>query len=307
MTKRAVFWIGVVAALAATAVSAMVARADDPRFGDVHSSLSPSIVNAGSDVLYSATWQYIDNRTLTHASVVITVPDGWTLVPPSKPTGCTQSSMTITCDRGTIRGPTTITQDVELQTDAVPLDTQTVTSELVFYEGPFNPGRSQHVANDPASTTVISADQSTEPNRAGKCVSENGGSLSTATGVGGSSTSALVPSTTALCTPVSIIEEARDNATEGCFTGSECVTDLVTTDAPAGSTGSPIKLTIIFYGTGLNNLPLFFNGGLPDELIVPACTGPDATPDPCYFGHRGRMQSVTWSVNWSGRDPIWTS
>src|SRR6266498_1999055 len=104
MRRKAGIRIGLlVAALAATAVFAVVARADDPQFDQVNSSIQPGFVNAGTDVLYTAHWRYIDSRTLVHASVLITVPDGWLNVAPSKPTGCTQVGRLITCDRGTIR------------------------------------------------------------------------------------------------------------------------------------------------------------------------------------------------------------
>jgi hypothetical protein len=303
MGRRAGIRTGIVllVVLAAAVMFAAVTRASDPRFNQVQSSVGPGIVDAGADVLYKAQWHYIDNQTLTHPAVVITVPDGWALVS-SDPTGCTQSGTLITCDRGTIRQGDYIRQAVELRTDA-DLDTQTVTSFLRFYEGPVNPGRLQRAPTDPADTTVISAD---DPNKAGKCVDKNGGTLSTDQGVGGSSTSALVPSTTALCTPVSIDERLRLGPLDACLTGLECVSEVVTTDAPAGSTADPIKLTIVYYGTGLNNRPLIFNGGQSDEQQVPACTGPGATPDPCYpSSPRSRQQSVTWVVNWSGRDPTW--
>jgi hypothetical protein len=303
--RRASVRIGIlVAALAATAVFAVVARADDPQFDQVYSSLQPGFVNAGSNVLYTAHWRYIDSRTLVHASVLITVPAGWTIVQPSDPTGCTQSGRLITCARGTIRPGDVIQQQVELQTDA-DLGSQLVTSTLTFYEGPPNPGRAQAKDNLPATVNVISANQTNEPNRAGKCVPDNGGSLSTLAGFGGSSTTADVPGTDELCTPVTIDERARISPDEACLPGVECVSDIVTTNAPAGSVDDPIQLTLVFYGTGLNNLPLIFNGGQPDGDYVDACTDPGAVPDPCYTGHQGRRQSVTWVVNWSGRDPGW--
>lgn len=302
MSMRAGIRTGIVllVVFAAAVVFAAVTRASDPRFDEIQSSIGPGIVDAGSDVLYKAQWHYIDNQTLTHPAVEITVPDGWTLIS-SAPTGCTQSGILITCARATIRRGDYVRQSVQLRTDA-DLETQTVNSRLTFYEGPRNPGRAQVVDNVPADTTVVSAG---DPNRAGKCVNRAGGTLSTETGVGGSSTSALVPSTADLCTPVSIDEQPRANPFEGCLTGFECVSDIVTTDAPPGTTGDPIRLTIVYYGTGLNNRPLFFNGGQLDELQVPACTGPGATPDPCYSSTRNRQQSLTWVVNWSGRDPTW--
>jgi hypothetical protein len=302
MSKRAGIRTGIVllAAIATAVVFAAVTRASDPRFDEIQSSIGPGIVDAGSDVIYKAQWHYIDNQTLTHPSVAITLPDGWALVS-SDPTGCTQAGVLITCARGTIRRGDYVRQAVRLTTDA-DLGTQTITSALSFYEGPSNPGRAQIVDNVPANTTVISAD---DPNKAGKCVDQHGGSLSTDAGVGGSSTSALVPSTTELCTPVSIDERLRLGPLDACLTGLECVSEIVTTDAPAGSTANPIQLTIVFYGTGLNNRPLIFNGGELDEQQVPACTGPGATPDPCYSSYRSRQQSVTWGVNWSGRDPTW--
>lgn len=296
--------------MAAAVAFAAVGRADDPRFDQVDSSLGPNIVNSGATVLYKAQWHYIDNQTLTHASVVITVPAGWTLVSPSDPTGCTQAQpgAIVTCARGTIRQGDFIKQSVELTATAstVPV-TQTVSSALLFYEGPPNPGRAQSVSPPDRTTTVISADQTVEPNRAGKCLDQNE-TVSTAPGVGGSSSSARGPFTPELCTPVSLVENARTNPNDACLPAPyECVADIVTTDAPVGSATDPIKLTIVFYGTQLGNLPLIFSSGT--TRTVPACPDPaTAVPDdPCYFGHVARMRSVTWSVNWSGVDPGWTT
>jgi hypothetical protein len=291
--------------VAAAAVFAAIGRASDPQFDQIQSSVGPGIVNAGSNVLYKAQWHYIDNQTLTHPAVEIMVPAGWTLVSPSDPTGCTQSGTLITCSRDTIRSGDYVRQSVELTTDT-PLGSQTITSLLRFYEGPFNPGRAQRRTAPPVSTTVISADQTVEPNRAGKCL-DAGQTVATAVNAGGSSSSALGPVTTALCTPVSLDEHARVNPNQSCLPiPYQCVTDIVTTDAPLGSTDNPIQLTIVFYGNGLNNRSLIFSSA--STGTVPQCTDPaKADPDPCYFGHVARQRSVTWSVNWSGVDPSWTS
>jgi hypothetical protein len=288
-------------ALVAAAAFAVAGRADDPRFDQVQSSLGPSFVDAGQDVLVTAQWHYIDNQTLTHGSVEFTIPDGWTLVS-SDPSVCTQLGTSVTCPKGTITQGALIKQAVELRTDA-DLGSAIVTSDLVFYEGPRNPGRRNHVFAPDGTTNVISAD---EPNRTGKCVDKNGGTISTEPGVGGSSTSAVVPETDDLCSPVSISERTRQNPTEGCLIGLQCVAEIVTTDAPLFPAADPIQLTLTFFGTGLNNRPLIFNGGQPDEQEVEQCTAPGATPDPCFFDSVNRRRSVTWSVNWSGRDPGWT-
>lgn len=296
-------------ALVAAVAFAAVGRADDPRFDPPESSLGPDPVSVGASVLYKAQWHYIDNQTLTHAKVVITVPAGWTLVSPSAPTGCTQpqAGAVVTCERGTIRQGDLIKQSVELTATAsiVPV-TQTVASSLFFYEGPPNPGRAQSVPAPDRTTTVISGDPTVEPNRAGKCLDE-GETVGTAPNVGGSSSSARGPSTPELCTPVSLKEKARENPNEACLPAPyECVTDIVTTDAPFVSTTNPIKLTLIFYGNQLGNLPLIFTSQAAGT--VPECPNSAlAAPDPCYFGHVARMQSVKWSVNWSGRDPGWTN
>jgi hypothetical protein len=311
MNSRAGIRTGIVllVALVAAVAFAAVGRADDPRFDPVTSSLGPSPVSVGASVLYKAQWHYIDNQTLTHANVVITVPAGWTLVSPSDPTGCTQSQSgaPVTCDRGTLHQGDLVTQSVELTTAAssVPV-TQIVSSSLNFYEGPPNPGRAQRVPAPDAFTMVISADQTVEPNRAGKCL-DQGETVATAPGVGGSSSSARGPFTQALCTPVSLEENARANPSDACLPSPyQCVTDIVTTNAPFVSTTNPIQLTIVFYGTSLSNLPLIFTS--QTQGTVPQCTNSGtAAPDPCYFGHVARMRSVTWSLNWSGIDPSWTS
>jgi hypothetical protein len=306
LRKRAVVRISIVVlcGFMAAAVFAVLTRAGNPRFDQIQTSLAPNPVTAGGNVLYKAQWHYIDNQTLTHPQVEITVPAGWTLVSPSDPTGCTQSGTLITCPRDTIRTGDYVRQTVELTTTP-PLGTQTVTSRLGFYEGPINPGRIQRVQAPDASTLVISSDPSVEPNRAGKCV-DNGETVSTATGVGGSNTTATGPPATDLCTPISIVENARSSSSEACLPAPyQCVEDIVETNAPFVSTTNPIPLTITFYGTGLNNLPLIFTS-LTRQTTVAQCTGAGASPDPCYTGHVARQRSVTWSLRWSGADPTWT-
>jgi len=122
MKNRAGIRTGIIllVVMAAAVAFAAVGRADDPSFDQVDSSLGPNIVNSGATVLYKAQWHYIDNQTLTHASVVITVPAGWTLVSPSDPTGCTQAQpgAIVTCARGTIRQGDFIKQAVELTATA---------------------------------------------------------------------------------------------------------------------------------------------------------------------------------------------
>jgi hypothetical protein len=310
MTRPAVrIGIVLVVALTLAAAFAVAGRASDPRF-DSSASLGPSIVDAHANVLYKAQWIYLDNQTLTHPSVAVTVPAGWMLVD-AAPDVCSQSGTTITCPRGTIRAGAVVNQEVELQTAAADLNNRTVNSELIFYEGPRNPGRLNHAANDdndtPLTTTnVISADETVEPNRAGKCVDQGGGDVFTATGVGGSATNADVPATNELCTPVSIEERGRTNPTEACFGDFVCQTDIVTTNAGNVGTADPIILTLTFYGQGLNtNLPLIFISNAAAGQVQD-CTGAGATPDPCIQSNRSRQQSLTRVVRWSGLDPTWT-
>jgi hypothetical protein len=298
--------IVLVVALALAAAFAVAGRASDPRF-ESSASLAPSPVDAQANVLYKAQWVYLDNQTLTHPQIEITVPAGWTLVE-AAPDACTLSGTTITCTLDTIRAGDVIDQQVELMTDA-DLGAQAVTSQLIFYEGPRNPGRRNHVPNDDNSTTttnVISANETLEPNRAGKCVGENGGVVSTATGIGGSATTADVPATDELCTPFSIEERGRTNPTEACLGGFVCQTDIVTTNAGDVGTANPIILTLTFYGSGLNtNLPLIFTSAT--ALEVQECTDEVAAiPDPCIESSRSRRQSLTRVVRWSGLDPTWT-
>jgi hypothetical protein len=289
------------AAVLAAAAFAVAGRAEDPRFDSVTSSIGPGFVDSGQDVLVKAQWHYVGNRTLVHSFIEFTVPDGWTLSGQA-PSVCSQAGTKVTCDRGTIRPGDLIAQSVELRADA-DLGAATVRPVLNFSEGPRNPGRQDSVTAPDVTTTVIAAG---DQNRAGKCVARGGGSVQTDPGAGGSDTTATVPATDQLCTPISLGERPRQNPTEACLPGRVCVTEIVTTDAALFPTSTPIQLKIVFRGNGLNNLPLIFNGGQPDQGAVPACTGPGATPDPCYFDHGNRQQSVTWFVNWSGRDPTWT-
>jgi hypothetical protein len=293
-----------VVALAVAAAFAVAGGAADPRFTS-SATLAPSPVDANSNVLYKSHWIYLDNQTLTHPQVEITVPVGWTLVE-GAPDVCDQTGTTITCPIDTIRAGAVIDQDVELTTDA-DVGSQAVTSQLVFYEGPRNPGRVNHVPNDSNSSTTANVILENEPNKAGKCVGENGGVVSTTTGVGGSATNANVPATDELCTPISIEENPRSNPTEFCLPSFVCQTDIVTTNAGDVGTANPIILTLTFYGQGLNtNLPLIFISNAAGGLQVPACTGDGATPDPCIQSSRARQQSLTRVVRWSGLDPTWT-
>lgn len=300
MSRTAATRIGLTAVLVVgvAAIVAAVGRADDPRFDNIQSSIGPGFVDGGSDVLVKASWHYIDSRTLTHSSVRFTIPTGWALAA-ADPVGCTQTGITVTCAWGTIRQGDTISQSVRLTTDA-DLGTATVRSDLLFYEGPGNPGRVNLVPALPVSTDVISAG---DPNKVGKCV--GGGSVSTDAGVGGSDTSATVPNSDELCTPISISERVRQNPTEACLPGIQCVLEIVTTDSAQFPASTPIKLKIVYRGMGISNLPLIFTSAVL-QTQVPACTGPGATPDPCFTDRRARQQSVTWFVNWSGLDPGWT-
>jgi hypothetical protein len=292
-----------VLALAAAGIFAMVGRADDPQFGEITSSMGPGIVDANDNVLVKASWHYIDTRTLNHSKVRFTLPAGWTLVE-GDPDVCTQTGITVTCPRGTIRPDDVIAQAVELKTDG-DLGSATVEADLLFAEGPENPGRIQTQPAPDVGTTVIAAG-SGEPNKVGKCVGSNGGSVSTDAGAGNSETTATVPETDELCTPISITERLRLNATETCIPNYACVLDVVTTDSALFPATDPIKLKIVFRGQGINNLPLLFVSNTR-QIQVPECTDDDvAAPDPCFSDKRTRQQSVTWSVNWTGADPGWT-
>jgi hypothetical protein len=307
LINRRAIRIGIilVVALAVAAAFAVAGRASNPVF-DSSASLAPSPVDANSNVLYKAQWIYRDNQTLTHASIAITVPPGWTLVDEA-PDRCNQplGATTITCTLDTIRAGAVVNQAVELQTDAdLGLDLP-VTSELIFYEGPFNPGRANHAFNSSNGTTVTDVISEGDPDKAGKCVGENGGVVSTTSGVGGSATSANVPDTDELCTPVSIEERGRTNPTEFCLT-FVCQTDIVTTNAGDVGAADPIILTLTFYGQGLNtNLPLVFISNAAAGQVQD-CAGAGATPDPCIQSSRARQQSLTRVVRWSGLDPTWT-
>jgi hypothetical protein len=292
-----------VLALAAAGIFALVGRADDPQFGEVTSSMGPGIVDANANVLVKASWHYIDTRTLNHASVRFTVPTGWELVE-AAPDACSRTGTIVTCAVGTIRPDDVIAQAVELKT-AGPLDPARVQIDLLFSEGPENPGRIQVEPAPTVQTTVIAAGSAT-PNQAGNCVDSAGGTISTTPGAGNSEASADVPQTDELCTPFSITERLRLNATETCIPNYVCVLDVVTTDSAPVEATDPIKLKITFRGQGINNLPLIFVSATR-SIQVPACIDARfANPDPCYSDKKTRQQSVTWTVNWTGADPTWT-
>jgi hypothetical protein len=293
-----------VLALAAAGIFAMVGRADDPRFGEITSSMGPGIVDTNADVLVKASWHYIDNRTLNHAKVRFTLPAGWTLVT-GDPDVCSQADNIVTCTRGTIRPGDTIAQAVELKapsTVPAPNGAATVEADLLFSEGPENPGRIQAVSADDVHTTVIAAG---DPNKVGKCVGSNQ-SVSTDAGAGNSETTATVPETDELCTPISITEKVRVNSQEACLPDVACVLDIVTTDSALFPPDDPIVLKITFRGQGINNLPLIFTSNLLQTEVLECDDDNVADPDPCYSDKKTRQQSVTWTVNWTGADPSWS-
>jgi hypothetical protein len=296
-----------VLALAAAGIFSMVGRADDPRFVEPpDSSMGPNPVDSMENVLVKASWHYIDTRTLNHASVRFTVPPGWEFVE-GAPYACEQPTNTVvvSCAVGTIRPDDVIAQAVKLKT-AGPLDPARVQIDLLFSEGPENPGRTQVEPAPTVQTAVIAAGSAT-PNQAGKCVDSAGGTVFTTPGAGDSEASADVPDTHELCTPFSITERRRLNATESCIPQYACVLDVVTTDSALFPATDPIKLKITFRGQGISNLPLLFISDAR-QIQVPECIDDRyANPDkPCYSDKRTRQQSVTWFVNWTGADPGWT-
>lgn len=306
MVGRKVIRTGLVLvlALAAAGIFAMVGRADDPRFDPPESSMGPDPVDSTENVLVKASWHYIDNRTLNHASIRFTVPTGWTLEE-AAPDACSRTGTIVTCAVGTIRPDDVIAQAVELKT-AGPLDPAIVEIDLLFSEGPENPGRIQVQPAPDVETTVIAAGSAT-PNQAGKCVDSAGGTVSTTPGAGNSEASADVPETDELCTPFSITERLRLNATETCIPDYACVLDVVTTDSAFfPDTTDPIKLKITFRGQGINNLPLLFISDTRRIQVLECTDDAVAAPDPCFSDMRTRQQSVTWFVNWTGADPGWT-
>ena len=223
------------------------------------------------------------------------------------PDVCTQSSTTtVTCPRGTIRSGDVIAQAVELTTGSASSIPKTVESDLLFYEGPENPGRAQVKPAGDVQTLVIAAG-SGEPNKVGKCVSNAGGSVSTDPGVGNSETSADVPANPEeLCTPISITERIRLNADEACLPDVACVLDIVTTDSALFPPDDPIVLKITFRGQGINSLPLIFKSNLL-QTEVPECDDDAvADPDPCYSDKKPGQQSVKWTLKWTGLDPTWS-
>lgn len=294
-----------VLALAAAGIFAMVGRADDPAFGEKTSSIGPGIVDQQDTVLVKASWEYIDTPTLNHSFVRFTHPAGWTLVS-SDPSGCqSASATTVRCDRGQIRTGNVIEQAVRLRVGST-LGQATVLPELLFSERPDNPGRLDSEPAPAVSTTVISSNDAVEPNRVGKCVTGNNVSVSTLAGAGNSETTAVIPQSDELCTPISIDEKVRVNSQEACTPGRACVLDIVTTDSALFPASAPIKLKIIFRKQQVGLLPLVFTSATR-QFEVPECTDDAvAAPDPCWSDRKAQGNRLTYSVNWTGADPSWT-
>jgi hypothetical protein len=294
-----------VLALAVAGIFAMVGRADDPRF-HTQASIGPGFVDAGSNVLVKASWQYLDTRTLNHVSVRFTLPTGWTLVE-ADPDLCTQAANTniVTCPRNRIRpGDPPLTQDVELQTTSA-LGDKTVQADLLFAESPENPGRIDTVPALPTPHAEVISTTDT-PDKIGKCVSNAGATISTDAGVGNSETSAVVPASDELCTPFSIDEKVRVGQ-EGCIPNYVCTLEVVNTEAAVFPASDPIKLKITFRGQQIPLLPLIFTSPTPRQIQVPECTDDAvASPDPCWSDRRLQGNRLTYFVNWTGADPTWT-
>ena len=305
MFGRSTIRIGAVLALvlAAAGAFAVVGRADDPRF-TTQASIGPGFVDAGSNVLVKASWQYLDTRTLNHVSVRFTLPAGWTLVE-SDPNLCAQTGNIVTCPRDRIRpGDPPLTQDVELQTTSA-LGDKPVQADLLFAEGPENPGRIDTVPALPTPHAEVISTTNT-PNKLGKCVSSGGATVSTDAGVGNSETTAVVPATDELCSPISIDEKVRLNGQEACTPGYTCTLDIVTTDSAVFPASDPIKLTIIFRKQQIGLLPLIFTSNTR-QIQVAECSDDDvANPDPCWSDRKAQGNRLTYQVNWTGADPGWS-
>jgi hypothetical protein len=291
-----------VLALGAAGIFALVSRADDPRFNTA-ASIGPGFVDSGSSVLVKASWEYLDTRTLNHVSVRFTLPEGWTLVE-GDPDVCSQTGAIVTCPRERIRPGDTVSQAVELRTSSA-LGDQAVQADLLFAESPENPGRLDTVPALPTPhAEVISATNT--PNKLGKCVGSDGGTVSTDAGVGNAETAAEVPATDELCSPISIDEKVRVDAQEACTPGYACVLDIVTTDSALFPASDPIKLKIIFRKQQVGLLPLIFTSDTR-QLQVPECTDDAvAAPDPCWSDRKAQGNRLTYWVNWTGADPSWT-
>jgi hypothetical protein len=289
--------------LAAAGAFAVVGRADDPRF-HTQASIGPGFVDANSNVLVKASWLYLDTRTLNHVSVRFTLPAGWSLVE-AAPALCTQTGAIVTCPRDRIRpGDPALEQDVELQTSAA-LGDKPVLADLLFAEGPENPGRIDTVHALPTPHAEVISTTNT-PNKIGKCVSPAGATVATDVGVGNSETTATVPASDELCTPFSIDENVRQNPTEACIPDYTCTLDIVSTDSAVFPATDPIKLKIIFHGQQIGLLPLIFTS-TTRKIPVAECPNDNvAAPDPCWSDRRAQGNKLTYSVNWTGADPTWT-
>jgi hypothetical protein len=289
--------------LAAAGAFAVVGRADDPRF-HTQASIGPGFVDARSNVLVKASWQYLDTRTLNHVSVRFTLPAGWTLVE-DDPDVCSQTGAIVTCPRARIRpGDPPLEQDVELQTTSA-LGDKPVLADLLFSESPENPGRLDAVPALPTPHAEVISTTNT-PNKLGQCVSSDGATVSTDAGVGNSETSAEVPETDELCSPISIDEKLRVNAQEACIPNYSCTLEIVTTDSAIFPASDPIKLRIIFRGQQMSLLPLIFTSATRQIQVLECPNDSVASPDPCWSDRRLQGNRLTYWLNWTGADPTWT-
>jgi hypothetical protein len=303
--QREIRWaLGALVAVVAFISFTVAGWAGDPQFGTTEASLAPAGVTGGSDVLYTATFPYQGRQTLTHGEVVITFPADWTYATPSAPDVCTQTSATtLRCDRETLRpGDPPVTQAVRFTTPTAltPQLGKQVSSFFTYDEGGSDQDRGR-------SDRALAPDQFVDvlppsDNHTSKCASKNGDTVATKGGISETnalSTAIVVPSTTALCSPVSVQEFPLGAPASACPEGVDCTTGVSVTSTPLYTTGNPIKLIFEVYGKP--------KSWFKDGVLVPPCTGAagTASPDPCISGRSNISKGLRLTVLSSGNDPSW--
>jgi hypothetical protein len=312
---RSIKW-GTSAAAVATAVlvGALAALGGQPQVVTTQ-SVAPNPVTSGMDTLYATSYTNTGGTTLTNASIVVTLPAG-SAFQFADPAVCTAAdpaedgTIAVTCPRGQMPNGTTFPQQIvfaapTVTTGFLPI---TVSSKLTFNErdsdGTLGPQHTDTVFAGDVATNVYPVSR----DLLGKCVSKNGGSLSTEGSATSKTnpqiTSATIPANTTLaCSPVVLQEKPAAGVTGVCPT--TCQTQISVTDAPQFPT--PMALTFTIDGSLFGKAPdvttfKWYKNG----TLVPNCDPDQPALDPCIESRAPNGKGgIKLGVRWLGNDPSW--
>lgn len=315
--KRTVRY-GVVTTLAAAAVlaGALVALGGQPTVATTQ-ALAPNPVTSAQDTLYSTSYENTGGATLTNASIVVTLPAG-SVFRFGDPDVCTagtaaeDGTIDVTCPRGLMPAGQIFAQQIVFAAPTVTTEPVgiAVTGKLKFNERDSDGDTGKQHTDTVDAVPVLTNVHPVSRDLLGKCVSKNGGSLSTdgpaTTKANPQITSAIVPANPTLaCSPVVVREVPAGSVAGACPTGSTCQTEISVTDSPQFST--PMLLSFTMDGSLFGKTPdlatfKWFKNG----VLVPDCDPEQPELDPCIATReRNGTKGVKLGVRHLGTDPTW--